>query len=167
MQVSRESVAGDMQLASHSQAHVCNEFSHTGQRHVVLKASLGNDIRRLPTTWPLDASHAEVLAATRLAVRHGFSSVFRTDSMFDLKYMDDDGDVCSLVIETMDDWLSIGLDGILRLVVVAHQPNDSIANPMMSRTQPGEPEANNTVGEEHDFAWDLVEPPEAVGKTDS
>jgi len=87
--------------------------------------------------------------------------------MFDLKYMDDDGDVCSLVIETMDDWLSIGLDGILRLVVVAHQPNDSIANPMMSRTQPGEPEANNTVGEEHDFAWDLIEPPEAVGKTDS
>jgi len=160
MQVFRGRVAGDKQLASHSQVR------HTGQRHAVLKASLGDDMRRLPTSWPLDASHAEVFAATRLAVRRGFSSVFRMDSMFDLKYMDDDGEVCSLVIETMDDWLSFGLDGILRLVVV-HQPSDSIPNPIVSRTLPGEPEATHTIEEEHDFAWELIEPPETFGKTGS
>jgi len=165
MHVSQETAAGERQLSSHCKVHACDEARSIGQRHVTLKASHGSDMRRLPMTWPADASHAEMYAAICLAVQHGFSSVFKTGSMFDLKYVDDDGDMCSLVVETMDDWLSFGSDGILRLVVV-HRLNASMASPVaLPRTQSGEPESNNEIGEEYDVAWSLVEPPETLCKT--
>jgi len=165
MRASRETVVGDMQPASHSRVSACQQGRNTRHRHVTLKASLGNDVRRLLTTWPLDASHENVLAAVRMAVQRGFSSLLKTGLTFELKYADDDGDMCSLVVETMEDWLAFGSDGTLRLVVV-HQLNASIPGPVATpSTLPSEPESSNTVGEEHDFAWNLVEPPEALCKT--
>jgi len=165
MQVAKETAAGERHFASCCQVHACDEARSTGQRHVTVKASFGNDVRRLPTTWPVDASHAEMYAAICLAVQRGFSSLFKTGPTFDLKYVDDDEDMCSLVVETMDDWLSFGSDGILRLVMV-QQLNASMASPVASpRTQSGEPGSNNEIGEEYDVAWSLIEPPEALCKT--
>merc|ERR1719225_1091537 len=150
-----------MQPAGHSHVPACNEARSAGQRHVTVKASLGNEMRRLPASWPLDASHSEVYAAICLAVQRGFSSVFKSGSTFDLKYVDDDGDMCSLVVETMDDWLSFGSNRILRLVVV-HRLTASTVSPAASpRTRSGEPESNNEIGEEDGFSWNMIEPPEA------
>merc|ERR1719410_1252302 len=147
MQVSQERAAGERHLASHCQVHACDEAESTSQRHLTLKASLGNDTRRLPTTWPVDASHAEMYAAICLAVQRGFSSLFMTGSMFDLKYVDDDGDMCSLVVETMDDWLSCGSNRILRLVVVHRLAPSTVNSEAPPKTQAGKLESNNEIGE--------------------
>merc|ERR1712079_264638 len=58
MQVSQETAIPEKHHASHCQIHACDGPNSASKRHRTLKATLGKDLRRLPTTWPVDASHA-------------------------------------------------------------------------------------------------------------
>lgn len=81
-----------------------------------LKATFGQDTRRLAVMWPTDACTGTALEEIDKAVRHGFGPTLEGSS-FVLKYKDNDGDLCTLVEATFKDFLSFAQDSVLKLAV--------------------------------------------------
>jgi len=116
---------------------------------------------------------AEVVAKIDAAVRDCIGHHLDQHAEIMLNYTDDDGDVCSLVQETLEDCLSFAHNGVLKLLVeqdgvdytkpsaqAISQGSISIASPR------GSPQLNcafeHTIDEEYELSWDLVEPLETT-----
>merc|ERR1712070_986539 len=79
----------------------------------VLKVTHGHDTRRLKVCWPSCALAGEVLPSIRAAIEEGFGLRGTSEGPpgFFLKYRDDEGDLCTLVEETLADFLEMALHG--------------------------------------------------------
>jgi len=151
-----------------SSSRPSEEYPHT------LKIVFMGVALRLRVAWPPNVGPVEVVAKIDAAVRDGIGRHLDQDAQLALKYTDDDGDMCSLVQETLEDCLSFARNGVLKLLVeqtsldytkpigvvatarVTSQDNISIASPR------GSPQLNctfeHTIDEEYESSWDLVEP---------
>jgi len=85
-------------------ASTSTQHELAGKLEHVLKASLGDDTRRLQVVWASGAPDSGVLAAFSEAVQRGFS--LKLGQPFVLKYNDCDGDMLTLVTHTVHDFLS-------------------------------------------------------------
>jgi len=82
----------------------------------IVKATLGDDTRRLTLELPSSASSpAEQLAAVTALVRRSFA-IAESESL-QLKYTDDEGDLCTLVEASVEDMVGLAQGGPWRLRV--------------------------------------------------
>mmetsp|Transcript_9299 Transcript_9299/g.16945 ORF Transcript_9299/g.16945 Transcript_9299/m.16945 type:complete len:737 (+) Transcript_9299:35-2245(+) len=120
-----DSLATDASADLHSPASLAaapatTAISSEPEVEHVVKASMGEDTRRLRSSWCASASPEQVLARIQDAVRSGFG--LRLESECIMKYQDEDGDACSLVEPTVQDFLHSKARGTLRLSVEVVAP---------------------------------------------
>jgi len=145
-------------------------------RDIISKVTFGKDIHRLHFKWHPDANCEDSLGQMHTVVWTGFN--LETKPQLSFWYMDDDGDLCTLVRETFHDCLSFRRRGVLNLVaeqasllsgskaspstLTANLPSCaiSIASP------PSTPRKENSGGspfppidEEYDSTWSMIELP--------
>merc|ERR1712032_308730 len=120
-----------------------------------MKVSVGADTRRLRVRLSLVEGPDKAYAAILGAVRNGFT--FHS-AKFDLKYRDEDGDLCTLAPATLEDCFSLFRGGPMRLVVEWTEPHRSSAgvSNFSIASLPGSPRCASM--EEYDDPWDIVEP---------
>merc|ERR1712232_88908 len=177
---SQPSAMGDMERVSSSRApcstptssvtesRPSEEYPHT------LKIVFMGVAHRLRVAWPPNTGPEEVLAKIDAAVRDCIGRHLDQDAELALKYTDDDGDVCSLVQETLEDCLSFARNGVLKLLVEQNSVDytkpigvpastQAISQDSICIASPrGSPQLNcafeHTIDEEYELPWDLVEP---------
>lgn len=81
----------------------------------LLKVTLATDMRRLRASWSPSARPDDVLTRIYSTVRCGFG--LRSSTKCLLKYEDEDGDMCTLVEPTVQDFLDSARGGTLRISV--------------------------------------------------
>lgn len=81
-----------------------------------LKVEFEGDLRRLRLQLPQGSPEVEKLQTIREAIRHGFSWSDDENAGVVLKYKDEEGDLCTLVQATVEDFLAQPGSGPLRLV---------------------------------------------------
>jgi len=148
----------------------------------ILKITFGDDTRRTRLSWPACTNAQDVIAAIHVAVMEVYDTVALNSTEPILQYMDEDGDVCSLVAATLQDFLTFAQGDVLRIHVksgelqVEEKPNNSIlAAPSLEAvahvestvgresldisiaTPPCTPRRN--INEEYEFEWSIVEAP--------
>jgi len=87
-----------------------------------LKVEFEGDLRRLRLKLPQDIPEVEKLHTIREAIRHGFSWSDDEHMGVTLKYKDEEGDLCTLVEATVEDFLAQPGSGPLRLVATRPPP---------------------------------------------
>jgi len=100
----------------------------------VLKATMAGDTRRLSLSWPISADDAEILTAVHAAVVDGF--VLDGQSAYTVTYPDEDGDQCTLVVSTVQDFIGMAKGRILRVLINSQGPLDCGAVGGAHRTCP-------------------------------
>jgi len=86
------------------------------QSNHLLKVTFGGDVRRLHVQWCSNARVGEVFASLQRAIESGFGCTI--DQAHVLKYYDSEGDFCTLVEDTVLDFLDISAErNSLRLFV--------------------------------------------------
>jgi len=80
-----------------------------------LKVVRGCDVRRLRAQWSSDALVGEILSCLTTTVEKGFGLSMETDYV--LKYHDDEGDLCTLVEETILDFFHISRQSSMKLIL--------------------------------------------------
>jgi len=88
----------------------------------MLKVTYEHDVRRLRAQWPTGMAAPDVLSRVRAAVEEGFGFAvgFSKAPEYVLKYYDDEGDICTLVEDTLVDFLDVALQGnCLKLILQA------------------------------------------------
>jgi len=139
------------------------EYPHT------LKIVFMGVAHRLRVAWPPNIGPAEVVANIDAAVRDCIGCHLDQHAEIALKYADDDGDVCCLVQETLEDCLSFAHNGVLKLLVEQDSADytkpsaQAISQDFISIASPrGSPQSKcayeHTIDEEYELSWDLVEP---------
>jgi len=98
------------------------EYPHT------LKIVFMGAAHRMRVTWHPKMSPADVLGKIDAAVRDCIGRRLDEDAELALTYTDDDGDVCHLVQETLEDCLSFARNGVLKLLV--EQTSVDYTNPI-------------------------------------
>jgi hypothetical protein len=135
----------------------------------ILKVTLGDDTRRLQTSWASDATPQQALESIVNAVEEGFgSSVVMSSFVF--RYADEDGDMCSVVQSTIQDCLSFAQNNVLKLVVAPRSGSsmDSAEQDLHSDGQTLTRGAQSspftlpadvpTIVDEYEQEWSIVEP---------
>lgn len=90
------------------------DFSSLSSR--TIKVSHGEETRRGKLSVPAGASPAEAFAVTRTTVAALFETSVEIEALW-LKYLDDEGDLCTLTEHSMADWSSLLPDGTLKLTL--------------------------------------------------
>lgn len=85
----------------------------------VIKVTCGKDMRRLHIIWPSAAPPAVIVCAIQNAVETCFGICISSHSPRDylLKYTDEEGDLCTLVKETVEDFLQLSLGPTMKLTL--------------------------------------------------
>lgn len=85
----------------------------------VIKVTCGKDMRRLHITWPSGAPPAVIVCAMQNAVETCFGICVSSLSPRDylLKYTDEEGDLCTLVKETVEDFLQLSVGPTMKLTL--------------------------------------------------
>ena len=96
---------------------VNNKLDTSTAGQLIIKASVGDDIRRIPILND-DLTYDELI----LMMQRVFKGVLKTDEDLVLKYKDEDGDLVSLV-DTNDLTYAIQYSRVLRLTI-SHQTGD-------------------------------------------
>jgi len=138
-------------------------------RHI-LKVSYKNDMRRLRADWNFTAPAPQVLSIIQAAVEEGFalSKDSAAPTAFSLKYQDEEGDLCTLVPETLTDFLDTeklrgsfhGLLGsTLKITVEEQTKSVDTLEDFSFATPPTTPRADGgpTIEDDYDSLWSLVE----------
>jgi len=102
---------------------------------LVLKVSLGEDMRRLRVAVGQDSSEAEWLSAVQVAVQQGFGlspAVAEVGGGLVLKYKDDEGDLCTLAKATVGDFLSFSQCSATPRLFAQVQAPAALAGPALS-----------------------------------
>lgn len=99
-----------------------------------LKASLGTDVRRFRVSWCSAASAQEIASAIQASVDRTFDLEMTEHC---LKYEDEDGDLCTLVAATVQDYLSSGQGSALKKVHVCRAaPEKTPSGAIAAVTEP-------------------------------
>jgi len=145
------------------------EVSKVPHKHL-LKVTHNDDTRRLQVEWMACASAAEVLARIQQAIEDGFElpHAFAVPPAYGLKYRDDEGDLCTLVEDTVADFLTMALHGSsLKVSLVKLPRNEQVdaAQEVMGgisiATPPLSPrgivtESFSTIEDDYSSAWSIV-----------
>merc|ERR1712232_476958 len=117
VEISNDNVAAKVSdcEAPASTAKLATSNDVVGYEQYTLKVDYGTDMRRLHVRWPKESDCAEVMSAVVESVRYGFGSSFAAKAMPSISYIDDDGDRCSLVQQTLQDCLGFARNGVLKL----------------------------------------------------
>merc|ERR1712203_362429 len=91
----------------------------------MLKVTYLGDTRRVKVDWPRGSASEDVHACILNATRGCFDAM---PAHIKYQYVDADGDACTLVASTVEDFLSFACNGVLRLLVSggASHPNASM-----------------------------------------
>lgn len=114
----------------------CNSLAlvdSSDQTDYVLKASLDNDVRRFRLSWASTATPEEIATAIHAAVGKIFDLPMANHY---LKYEDEDGDLCTLVKETVADYLSSCKGSVLKKVCVCRVPQEESSSSIVAIVQP-------------------------------
>jgi len=147
--------------AWHKSSSSLADESSEGCRQYTLKVSFGDDRRRLPIAWSRHASSQEVCASMHAAVGTGFGSLLPESAGLSLRYKDNDGDLCTLCAETLQDCLSFEREGVIRIVAEQEEPMTNthilIATPReVSNMDKQGNRIDEEICEEFCFDWDIV-----------
>lgn len=128
----------------------------------VLKVTYKNDTRRLRAQWPIDAHSPDVLASIQSCIAEGFDlpSGCVVPPAFFLKYVDNEGDLCTLVKNTLPDFLSMSVQGgTLQMVLEVGLQTTSLPGleDFSIATPPTTPRGESSIEEDYDSMWSLVE----------
>jgi hypothetical protein len=129
------------------------------------KVVRGSDVRRLRVQWSSVVLDAEFLASLRIAVENGFGLLPETE--YNLKYEDDDGDLCTLVEGTILDFRELSRHSPKKLIleIAAESSNHggrskdddlSVENGLSIATSLASPRAES-IEDDYEAAWDIVE----------
>jgi len=146
-----------------------------------LKITFDGDLRRSLAVWYSSSENTTIFEAIEDAVLKTFPALRSQEKI--IRYNDEDGDLCTLVIETVDDFVSLATTrGIMKVVVEAlphsgatncHTENcvSSDAHDLLKdcqgvsiATPPPTPKKlgskGTVISDEHDedFVWSIVEP---------
>merc|ERR1712151_1385629 len=83
----------------------------------ILKVTHGDDTRRAKLEIPVDASAKEIFLAIQATSLSMFSLPPSTGENMSLKYLDEEGDFCTLMSGTIDDFVLSTPEGALRLTL--------------------------------------------------
>lgn len=83
----------------------------------ILKASAQSDMRRLTVRWPTGSSRTFMFDSICKDIRESFGLPEVGTTKNPLTYLDDEGDECTLVASTLDDFLTLSKGGVLKLRV--------------------------------------------------
>ena len=97
-----------------------NKLDSSTAGQLIIKASVGDDIRRIPILND-DLTYDELI----LMMQRVFKGVLKTDEDLVLKYKDEDGDLVSLV-DTNDLTYAIQYSRVLRLTISQETPDKSV-----------------------------------------
>jgi hypothetical protein len=77
----------------------------------ILKVAFGQDMRRLHVQWPSAAQPRDILRVVQSAIEEcfGLPSGSAAPPVYFLKYRDDEGDLCTLVEQTLMDFLDMSV----------------------------------------------------------
>lgn len=98
---------GGTLCAYNSSAQKNIEEPTDGSSSRILKVTFGNDMRRLRTSFASRAAPEEVMLRIKTSIEDGFGRTrpLMVTPSYLLKYVDDEGDHCTLVEETLSDFL--------------------------------------------------------------
>jgi len=135
----------------------------------ILKVSYKNDTRRLRAHWNSTAPAPQVLAIIQAAVEEGFA-LSKGSAELSLKYQDEDGDLCTLVPETLTDFLDTEksrgsfhghLGSTLKITLVQQPQTKSVEvlEDFSIATPPVTPRADCdlAIEDDYDSMWSLVQ----------
>jgi len=94
----------------------------------VIKVSMGDDIRRMKLELPASTTSSGALVALHKAVRESFGLSEAQERCLVLKYVDDEGDLCTLLEPSMEDFVGLANGSVWRLQA-------SLATPLPAATQ--------------------------------
>jgi len=97
-------------------------FPTGSTKQQVVKVSVGDEVRRLRVDLPEGSSAASALAAIRSAVKQAFKISDDGVDTLVLKYTDDEGDLCTLIDPTMEDFVELAAGGLWRLQASVGKP---------------------------------------------
>lgn len=136
----------------------------------VLKVAFGNDMRRLRTSFASIAAPGEIMFQIKTSIEDGFGWARHSQGTppYLLKYVDDEGDHCTLVEETLGDFLDIMAcrGNFLRIVLEECPPSStpqsiqdfSIGTPPMTpRSFTCETDDRRSVEDDYDAMWSIVD----------
>lgn len=138
----------------------------------ILKVNFRHDTRRLRSHWGSDAKPQEVFESIQRSIEEGFGlpKGSLAAPMYVLKYLDDEGDHCTLVEETLRDFLdTMALQGTSLRITLEEQPHDSvspdspgvagftIATPPTTPRNGFQDECSQDIEEDYEAMWSIVE----------
>merc|ERR1711963_321412 len=85
-----------------------------GSMEYMLKVTYLGDTRRVKVEWPRESASENVHACILNATRGCFDAM---PAHMTYQYVDADGDACTLVASSVEDFLSFARNGVLRLLV--------------------------------------------------
>jgi hypothetical protein len=88
----------------------------------ILKVSCGSDTRRLRGEWDHGAPSRQILASIRAVISESFG--LESNAPYVVKYCDDEGDLCTLVDDTVVDFLELHNGQNHFKLVLEHQPHE-------------------------------------------
>lgn len=128
----------------------------------ILKVTHKNDTRRLRAQWPIAAKSSDVFANIQSSVEEGFALPFGSvvPPAFFMKYVDNEGDLCTLVKNTLPDFLDMALHGgTLKIVLEVGLQTTSLqgSEDFSISTPPATPRGESSIEDDYDSMWSLVE----------
>lgn len=128
----------------------------------ILKVTYKHDTRRLRAQWPTGAQPPDVLKSIQSSVEEGFALPFGSvvPPAFFLKYVDNEGDLCTLVKGTLLDFLDVALQGgSLKILLEVGLQTTSLTGleDFSIATPPATPRGESTIEDDYDSMWSLVE----------
>lgn len=128
----------------------------------ILKVTYKNDTRRLRAQWPIGAQSPDVIANIQSTVEEGFALPFGSvvPPAFFLKYVDNEGDLCTLVQNTLPDFLDMALQGgTLKIILEVGLQTTSLpgSEGFSIATPPATPRGESSIEDDYDSMWSLVE----------
>jgi len=128
----------------------------------ILKVTYKHDTRRLRAQWPIGAQSPDVLTSIQSSVEEGFALPFGSvvPPAFFLKYVDNEGDLCTLVKNTLPDFLDMALQGgTLKIILEVGLQSTSLPGleDFSIATPPATPRGESSIEDDYDSMWSLVE----------
>jgi len=101
----------------------------------VLKVSSKSDTRRLTVRWPVGASSKSIFVSICKDINESLGLVEVGTGKSPLLYFDDDGDECTLVASTVEDFLTLSKRGVLKLRVASCSVPSCVTAPLVAREE--------------------------------
>jgi len=128
----------------------------------ILKVTHGDDTRRAKLEIPVDAGAKEVFLAIQTTSLTLFSLPPSTAENMTLKYLDEEGDLCTLTSGTIDDFAFSTPEGALRLTLTLKTPDVKIAGDGGAKETPAQQDSTGPYPAVSDSAQSNNQPDSAT-----